>query len=101
METTNIRREISYEGFDNDKWLMTIGFDNEMTVTCNGDYWSYSIPEPITKIEHDTEYVFLYVEGGKFYQFKFEVERFLVGDIFTNDGEHIDSYACHAFGVDC
>jgi hypothetical protein len=98
METTNIRREISYEGFENDQWIMSIDFDGNVHITCNDDTRIYKIVEPITKIEHDTEYVFLYVEGGKFYQFKFEVESFLVGDIFTNDGEHINSFASHVFG---
>ena len=100
METTNTRRQIAYEGFNNERWLMTIGFDNEVTVTCNGETRVYSIPEPITKIEHETEYVYLYVEGGKFYQFKFEVEDFLVGDIFTNEGDHIKEFASHVFGED-
>ena len=58
----------------------------------------YRIEEPVMKIEHDTEYVRLYVEGNKFYQFKFEVDNFLVGDIFTNEGEHLDSFAAHVFG---
>jgi len=100
METTNVRRQITYEGFNQERWLMTIGFDNEIQVFCNGESRMYSIPEPITRIEHDTEYVFLYVEGGKFYQFKFEVNNFLVADIFTNEGEHMDDFASHVFNED-
>ena len=101
METTNVRRQIAYEGFNNERWLMTIGFDNKVTVTCNGETRIYQIPESIniTKIEHDTEYVYLYVESGKFYQFKFEIDNFLVGDIYrTSTGEFLDTFAHHVFG---
>ena len=98
METTNTRRQIAYEGFNQQRWLMTIGFNNIITVTCNGETRKYRIEEPVTKIEHDTEYVYLYVEGKKFYQFKFEVDNFLVGDIFTNEGEHLNTFASHVFG---
>lgn len=100
MKTTNTRRQIAYEGFDKERWLMTVGFDNEVVITCNGETRTYTIPEKIVKIQHDTEYVFLYVEGKKFYQFKFEENNFLVGDIFTNDGEHLDSFSCYVFGED-
>lgn len=98
METTEIRRQIAYEGFNQERWLMTIGFDNVINVVCNAESRSYEIPERIIKIEHDTEYVYLYVEGNMFYQFKFEFEKFLVGDVFTNDGEFLNSFAQHVFG---
>jgi len=100
MKTTNTRRQIAYEGFNQERWLMTIGFDNVITVTCNGETRTYTIPEKIVKVEHNTEYVYLYVEGNIFYQFKFEEEYFLVGDIFTNKGEHLDSFASFVFGED-
>ena len=99
-KTTNTRRSIAYEGFNNERWLMSISFDNVITVTCNGEKGTYNIPEKIIKIEHDTEYVFIYVEGKKYYQFKFEIDYFLVGDIFTTDGEHLDTFASHVFGED-
>ena len=98
MKTTNIRQQISYKGFNQERWIMTIGFDNEVTVIGNGEKRTYTIPEKILKIQHDTEYVFLYVEGYKFYQFKFEINNFLVGDIFKNNGEHLDTFASHVFG---
>lgn len=96
----SVRREIAYEGFNRERWLMSIDSENVVTVTCYGETRTYKIPERITKIEHDTEYVFIYVEGNKFYQFKFEEGNFLVGDIFTVEGEHIDSFASHVFGED-
>ena len=101
MKTTNIRQQITYEGFNNERWIITIGFDNEVIVISNGERRTYTIPDKILKIQHDTEYVLLYVEGYKFYQFKFEINNFLVGDIFKNNGEHLDSFASHVFGEDC
>jgi hypothetical protein len=103
METTNIRRSIAYEGFDNDRWVMSIDFAGNVQVICNGEGREYKIHEPITKIEHDTEYVYLYVQDPEkqFYQFKFEVEAFLVADIFNKDDEHLDTFASHVFGEDC
>jgi len=103
METTNIRRSIAYEGFNNDRWVMSIDFEGNVHIICNGDGRQYKITEPITKIEHDTEYVFLYVDDPriKFYQFKFEVEAFFVGDTFDKDDEHLDTFASHVFGEDC
>lgn len=98
MKTTNTRQQIAYERQNQERWLMNIGFDNVVKVISNGELRNYTIPEKILKIEHDTEYVRLYVEGGKLYQFKFEVDYFLVADIFTNDGEHLDSFACYVFG---
>ena len=98
MKTTNVRKQIAYEGFNQERWIMSIGFDNTIMVISNGEKREYLIIEPIIKIVHETEYVFIYVEDDKFYQFKFEVDNFLVADIFTNDGEHLDSFASHVFG---
>lgn len=90
------RQEITYEGLDNSRWIMCIDFDNNVEIICNGEMRTYTIPEPITNIEHDSDYVHLYV-GDKFYQFKFEVNNFLVCDIFDIEGEHIEEFASHVF----
>jgi phosphomevalonate kinase len=92
-------REIKYSGFNNEEWLMTIDFDGIINVTNSNETREYKIDENITKIEHNTEYVFVYVEGGNFYQFKFEVDNFFVGDIFDENGEHIDTFANYVFGI--
>jgi len=97
--SNNERRTIEYKGFDG-LWRMDIDFDHKILITKGGEAREYQIPKPITKIEHDTEYVFLYVEGGEFYQLKFEVENAFIGDLFNKDGEHIDTFACHKFGED-
>lgn len=93
-----IRKQITYKGPNNQRWLMTISYDNEVTVFCDGEKRVYDIPKPITNIKQSDEYVYLHVEGNMIYQFKFEVDNFLVGDIYTNDGEHLDSFASHVFG---
>lgn len=93
METANIRQDIRH-----DDWHMLIGFDGDVLVHYKGIERNYQIPEEIEMIKHHDEYVFLHIKGeDKFYQFKFEVDSFLVGDIFTNDGEHIDSFANYVF----
>ena len=98
METTNIKREIEYTGFDG-PWLMEITYDHKIIVSKDGEQREYDSPEPIIKIKHDTEYVFLRLESHNILQFKFEFDSFLVGDLFNPSfGEHIDEFASHVFG---
>ena len=93
----NIRKKIEYTGFDFN-WLLTINFNNELTVTKDGESWTYDLEYNITKITHDLEYVHMELEGGGFYQFKFEIDSFFVGDLYDKDGTHLDSFASHVFG---
>jgi len=69
-------------------------------VFCDGESRTYIIPEMIVKTEKKLEYVFIYTENNKQYQFKFEEDKFLVGDIFDMNGEHLDTFASHVFGED-
>ena len=78
------------------RWLLSLD-EQEVQVFCNGESRTYTIPEPVTDFKVEDEYVFIYVEG-KSYQFKFESDMFLVGDIYENDGEFLETFACHAFG---
>jgi len=87
----------SYMDYDV-RWLLNLN-EQEVQVFCNGISRMYTIPEPVLDFKVEDEYVFIYVQD-KYYQFKFEEGMFFVGDIFTNDGEHIDTYACHAFDED-
>jgi len=80
------------------RWLLALDGQN-VQVFCDGESRMYSIPEPVTEFQVEDEYVFIHVEG-KFYQFKFEVDKFLVGDIYSKDGEFLDTFACHTFGDD-
>jgi hypothetical protein len=81
----------------NVRWLLALN-DQNVQVFCDGESRLYSIPEPVIDFKVEDEYVFIYVEGGNYYQFKFECDRFLVGDIFDKDGNHLDCFACHTFG---
>ena len=96
METTNIRRVINYEGFNNERWIMSISFDNQITVTCNGESRVYKLND-IIHIEHDTEYVTLTHPNKTFTQIKFEAGNFLVIDLFDEDSEHIESIGSYVF----
>jgi len=96
-KSTNIRREFQYKGFDGLTWEAVLTSDHKLTVKKLGEEREYSL-EPITKIEHNLEYLFLTREDNSFYQFKFEEDNFLVGDIFDEEGEHLDSFASHVFG---
>ena len=78
------------------RWLLALDGQN-VQVFCDGESRMYDIPEKIIDFKVEDEYCFIYVEG-KYYQFKFETDKFLVGDIFTNEGEHLDAFACHTFG---
>jgi len=83
----------------NVRWLMSIDGQN-VQVFCDGESRTYTIPEKINRVEQNDEYVFIYVEGGNYYQFKFEVDKFLVGDIYDENDEFVDSFASFVFGED-
>ena len=78
------------------RWLLALDGQN-VQVFCDGESRMYTIPEPVTEMKVEDEYCFIYVEG-KYYQFKFEFDKFLVGDIFDNEGNHLDTFAHHVFG---
>jgi len=99
----SIRREIYYKGFDGE-WHMDVLSDNSIKVIFDpeGDEFgpgerTYELPEDITKIEHDDEYVFLTLKDKRIFQFKFEIDGAFIGDILDSDGEFIDTFACYSF----
>jgi len=93
---------------DTERWLMVVNPDGEISIVTNGEERLYTIKEPIIRVEQskeNPEYVLVYVEDDKypekFYQFKFEEDHFLVGDIFysspDNDDDFIGSFAGWVF----
>ena len=80
------------------RWLLALDGQN-VQVFCDGESRTYDIPEKITDFKVEDEYCFIHVEG-RFYQFKFELDKFLVGDIYSEDGEFLDTFANHVFGED-
>jgi len=85
----------------NVRWLLSLDGQN-VQVFCNGESRIYCIPnteaDTVINTKQENEYVFIYTKGGNYFQFKFEVNNFLVGDIFDKNGEHLDTFACHVFG---
>lgn len=93
---SNPTREIEYHGFDG-KWELIVNADS-ILVKKDGEERIYDLDD-IVKVEHDTEYVWLYKYGSDgFYQVKFEINSFLVIDKFDADGEFEDSIGSHVFG---
>lgn len=80
----------------NVRWLLSLN-DQEVQVFCNGLSRTYDIPEPVTDFKVEDNYVFIYVESGNCYQFKFEEDMFFVGDIFDAQDEFIEEFACWSF----
>ena len=82
------------------RWLLSVSREKQnVQVFCDGESRTYDIPEKITDFKVEDEYCFIHVEG-RFYQFKFELDKFLVGDIYSEDGEFLDTFANHVFGED-
>jgi len=81
------------------RWLLS-QYEQTVRIFCDGESRVYDIPEKVVDFKCENEYVYIHVEGGNFYQFKFEVSKFLVGDIFDKDNEFVDSFASHVFGED-
>lgn len=78
------------------RWLLSLD-GQQVQIFCDGESRIYNIPEKVIDFKVEDEYSFIYVED-KYYQFKFELDKFLVGDIFTNEGEHIECFANYVFG---
>jgi len=81
------------------RWLLALE-DQQVQVFCDGMMRSYDIAETVTEFKADNDYVYIYVRHPevKFYQFKFEADRFLVADVFDTEDQHIGEFACHVFG---
>jgi len=78
------------------RWIMSID-GQEVQIFCDGELRKYTIPEEIESIEQKNEYIFINVQYGFFYQFKFEESKFLVADIYDENG-FIKTFGCHVFG---
>lgn len=88
--------------FEHKDWVLVVD-DNESTVEINkdGETRVYEIKEKILRSEQDDEYpmyVDVFVEGGNYYSFKFEDENALIGDIFNENEEYVESFAQYYFG---
>lgn len=103
----SLRQEIKYKGSDG-QWSLDINWDNTMMVTFKPDqdgYGSgereYTIPEDITGIEHNLEYVWLTLKDKRTIQLKFEIDGAFIGDILDREGEFLETFAGFSFWDDC
>ncbi len=72
-----------------------------LSVSKDGEEATYIIKEANNGIEHNKGDEYFYIRtthNGFYYQFKFEGDDFLVGDIFADNGEFLDTFACFVFG---
>jgi len=102
----SVRREIKYKGFDGE-WYMDINYDNTIVVGFNpeGDEYGpgereYDIPEDITGIEHNAEYVWLTLKDKRMIQFKFEIDGAIIADTFDDKNNFLGTFASYSFWDD-
>ena len=62
----------------------------------NAKLREYDLPK-WKNVEHKDEYIFITLKDDSLIQFKMEFEDFLIGDLFDEEGEHLDSIACYQF----
>ena len=86
----------TYESPDG-QWSIEILDDSKVRIQLGEELRDYNTKRPITKVEQKNEYVYITVKGGNQYIFKFEESSFLVGDIYDENDEFVDSFACHVF----
>lgn len=63
----------------------------------------YDIKGPIVDSKQDEElkmYIDVHVKNGNFYQFKFDENNALIGDIYDKNSKFIDTFGCYYFGED-
>lgn len=72
-----------------------------LSVSKDGEEAIYTIKEANNGIEYKEGEEYFYIRttrNGFYYQFKFEVDNGFIGDIFADNGEFLDTFACFVFG---
>lgn len=85
---------------EHDGWLLEITTPTTIVVTKLGESREYNVAT-IVEANHDEdmeEYVYLTHPDNAFTQVKFEVDNFLVIDLFDVNGNHLTSIGSHVFG---
>ena len=78
-------------------WKLLINSNKLITITKLGESREYDVAE-IVEVKQDDEYVFLHHSDNAFTQIKFEVDNFLVIDLFDKNGELLTEIGSHVFG---
>ena len=79
-----------------ERWLLSID-NNKITVTNSGESRLYKLDE-ICHVNQQDEYITITHPDNSFTQIKFEVDNFLVLDLYDKDSEFIESIGSHVFG---
>ena len=94
MET----KQINYDNHG-ERWQMSVTPEGTVEVYCNGERRYYDLGMSVNLVLHEEQYVYVYTDLNVF-QFKFEDNYFLVGDVLDHDFEFLDEYAMYVFGED-
>ena len=88
-----ITTRLEYDG-----WKLMVNFET-IIIQKNGEYRTYDINdiEEVKTEKEYPEYVYLHRADGSYYQVKFDVDNFLVIDLFDKDNEFIDSIGSYVF----
>ena len=80
-------------------WELYVDYiTSTVVVIKDGETRIYDLIGPIIKVDQEDMYIDVYVENGNYYSFKFEEsENSLIGDIYDENDEHINSFALHCF----
>lgn len=85
--------------FEYDDWKMVVDEKNStVEVTKCDESRIYNLNNQIVKTIQENEYVDIYVKNGNFFSFKFEVDDALIADIYDQNDEFVDTFACYYFG---
>jgi len=85
--------------FEYNDWKLNVNFiTSTVEVIKDDEIRIYDLIGPIIKAEQEDEYIDVYVENGTYYSFKFEEnDNSLIGDIYDENEEHVESFALHCF----
>jgi len=78
-------------------WKLSLNSNRLITITNLGESREYDVAE-IVEVKQEDEYVFLQHGDNAFTQIKFEVDNFLVIDLFDKNGELLREIGSHVFG---
>jgi len=85
--------------FEYDDWIMSIDdIKSTVKVTKENETRTYKLNGQIVNTVQENEYVDIHVDDGNFYSFKFEIEDALIADIYDQNEEFVDTFACFYFG---
>jgi hypothetical protein len=91
-----------FKKFTYGDWELEVTSDNSISVYNSGEFREYTLDKIVEAKQSDElyEYVYFEHENETFTQVKFEIDNFLVIDLFDKDGEFLEEIGSHVFGED-